>query len=214
MAYPTLVISLAVLAATTLPPQPAPRVPIGAIAPGFTATDDRGVARSLADYRGKFVVLEWHEKGCPYVTKHYRTGHMQRLQAEWTARGVVWLMISSSAEGAHSYLTPAESRAYLTEVNAVPTAMLLDSTGTVGRAYGATTALHMLHMLHMVIIDPDGKTVYNGAIDDQPRPNPATLATATNYVGEALAELLAKRPVSISTSEPYGCSIHYASAKF
>ena len=184
----------------------AAQIPVrtGADAPGFTVGDDRGTKRSLSDFRGKYVVLEWHEKGCPYVTKHYRTGHMQRLQREWMDRGVEWLLLTSSAEGFHSYLTPEESRGYMAQLKATPTAMLLDTPGTVSRLYGVTTALHM------VIIDPDGKVVYNGGIDNKPTTQVADLAVATNYVSKALTEALAGKPISTTTSEPYGCPIHHA----
>ena len=176
----------------------------GAAAPDFSVADDHGTKRSLSDFRGKFVVLEWHEKGCPYVTKHYRTGHMQRLQREWMDRGVAWLLLASSAEGFHSYLTPEESRSYLAELKATPTAMLLDTAGTVSRLYRVTTALHM------VIVDPTGRVVYNGGIDNKPTTQVADLAVATNYVSKALTEALAGKPISTTTSEPYGCPIHYA----
>lgn len=112
-------------------------VPVGSVALAFTVNDDRGVARSLSDFKGKWVVLEWHEKGCPYVTKHYRSAHMQRLQKQWTHRGVTWLMVTSSAEGTHSYLTPDESRVYLAEQKAIPTAHLIDKNGNIGRRYGS-----------------------------------------------------------------------------
>jgi peroxiredoxin len=188
------------------PGQRSPQVPVGAIAPTFTVADDGGKQVSLADYRGKFVVLEWHEKGCPYVTKHYRGGDMQARQKRWMDKGVVWLLINSSAEGFHSYLTPEESRAYAAGLKAEPP-MLLDTTGTVGKAYGVTTALHM------VIINPTGKVVYNGAIDDQPKTEAASLAGAKNYVDTALAELLAGRAVTTPSSQPYGCEVHYKAGR-
>ena len=131
-------------------PQRGPVVPVGSIAPAFSVSDDRGAARSLAEFKGKYVVLEWHEKGCPYVAKHYKGGAMQRRQAEWMGRGVVWLLINSSTDGSHSYLTPETSREYFKSINTAPTAALLDTTGNVGKLYGVTTALHM------VIIDPAG----------------------------------------------------------
>ncbi len=195
--------TILILLALVFAPQRGAVVSIGSTAPGFTAPDDRGVARSLADFRGKYVVLEWHEKGCPYVTKHYRGSAMQGLQAEWMARGVVWLLINSSAEGFHSYLRPEDSREYFANLKATPTAALLDSTGKVGKLYGVTTALHM------VIIDPSGKTVYNGAIDDQPKTDALSLVGAKNYVGAALTELFAGKPVTTPTSAPYGCDVHY-----
>jgi peroxiredoxin len=180
------------------------QVPTGTSAPAFQVADDTGALRSLADYRGKYVVLEWHEKGCPYVSKHYRGGSMQARQQEWMDRGVVWLLVNSSAAGFHSSLTPEESRAYRAEIQAAPTAMLLDTQGVVGRAYGVTTALHM------VIIDPAGKVAYNGAIDDQPQTEAASLKNAKNYVDAALTETLAGKPIATTTSVPYGCEVHYA----
>ena len=159
--------------------------------------------RSLAEFKGKYVVLEWHEKGCPYVSKHYKTGHMQALQKKWMDRGVAWVLINSSTEGSHSYLTPEDSRAYAASLKAQPT-MLLDTNGKVGKAYGVTTALHM------VIVDPAGKVVYNGAIDDQPKTEPSSLAGAKNYVDAALTELLGGKPVAMPTSIAYGCEVHYS----
>ena len=197
----SLVVTLALVALT--PQRPA--VPVGSVAPPFSVVDDRGTMRSLSDYRGKYVVLEWHEKGCPYVAKHYKSGAMQKLQAEWMAKGVVWLLLNSSAEGNHSYLMPEESRAYKATLKTTPTAMLLDTTGKAGKAYGVTTALHM------VIIDPAGKVAYNGAIDDQPKTEAASLLGAKNYVDAALTDLFAGRPVKTNASTPYGCEVHYAS---
>ncbi|MBK9241588.1 MAG: redoxin domain-containing protein [Acidobacteria bacterium] len=165
--------------------------------------DDRGGTRSLAEFQGKYVVLEWHEKGCPHVSKHYKGGAMQKRQAEWMARGVVWLLINSSAEGFHSYLTPEDSCAYAASLKAQPP-MLLDTSGKVGKAYGVTTALHM------VIIDPSGKVAYNGAIDDQPKPEASSLVGAQNYVDAALTALLAGKTVATPTSIPHGCEVHYA----
>lgn len=182
-------------------------VPVGSVAPAFTVKDDRNVTRSLADFRGKWVVLEWHEKGCPYVSKHYRSGHMQRLQKTWMDQGVAWLMITSSAEGNHSYLTPEESRAYLAEQKVPVTAHLLDVTGKIGKQYGVLTALHM------VVIDPAGKVVYNGAIDDKATTRVEDLAGATNYVQRALTEARAGRAVTPATTEAYGCSIHYSATQ-
>lgn len=193
--------------AMLLAPQGGPVVAVGSVAPAFTTVDDRGKERALADFRGKFVVLEWHEKGCPYVSKHYKSGAMQKLQAEWMARGVVWLLVNSSTEGSHSYLTPDESRAYFKSLSTTPTAALLDHAGRVGRVYGVTTALHM------VIIDPSGKVVYNGAIDDQPKTEASSLVGAKNYVSAALTEALAGKIVTMSNSVPYGCEVHYGPNK-
>ena len=194
--------SLALLAFTLS--QRGPLVPVGAQGPGFTVADDRGGSRSLAEFRGKYVVLEWHEKGCPYVSKHYRSGNVQRLQAEWMARGVVWLLVNSSAAGTHSYLTPEDSRAYFKSINSAPTAALLDTDGRVGKLYGVATALHM------VVVDPAGRVIYNGAIDDQPKTEAASLNGAHNYVAAALTEAFAGRPITTAVTPPYGCAVHYA----
>jgi peroxiredoxin len=188
-------------AAQTTPPA------IGQPAPAFSVTDATGVVRSLADYRGKTIVLEWHAQSCSYVMKHYRTGSMQRLQKSWMDRGVVWLLVNSSGKDTPSYLTAEESRAYLAERKIAPTALLLDSEGTVGRAYGALTALHM------AIVDPAGRLAYLGAVDDQPRVEANSLANAKNFVDQALTELSQGKAVSVATSEPYGCSLHYAAPK-
>ncbi len=188
--------------AVALPLQ-ASKVPVGTVAPAFTSASDTGTPISLSAYRGKYVVLEWHEKGCPYATKHYRGGAMQRRQQAWMDRGVAWLLINSSAEGFHSYLTPEDSREYRADLGATPTAMVLDPTGVVGRMYGVATALHM------VIIDPAGRVIYNGAIDDQPKTEASSLQGARNFVDQALTEALAGKPVSVTSNTPYGCEVHY-----
>ncbi len=177
---------------------------VGEPAPAFTATDDRGVTHSLADYAGKFVVLEWHNNGCPYVKKYYDSGHMQQLQKEWTAKGVVWLTVISSAPGKQGYVTPEESQAYMKEKGGAPTAVLLDPKGDLGHLYEAKTSPQMF------IIDPKGVLIYNGAIDDKPTADLADIAGATNYVSQALTEAMAGKPVTTPTSRPYGCSVKYA----
>jgi hypothetical protein len=202
MAWMRIVAAL-VLLAQPQPPGPA----IGAMAPPFTVIDDTGASRSLADYAGKIVVLEWHARSCSYLNKHYRSGQMQKLQQSWMDRGVVWLLVNSSGPDTPSYQTADESRAYRAERKIAATAMLLDSEGLLGRAYGAQTALHM------TIVDARGRVVYAGAIDDQPRMEAASLASAKNYVDQALAELTAGKPVTTSRTEPYGCSLHYAPPK-
>ena len=130
---------------------------------------------------------------------------MQRLQKTWMNRGVVWLLVNSSTEGTHSYLTPVESRAYTASLKTTPTAMILDHAGTVGRLYGVTTALHM------VIVDPTGRVIYNGAIDDQPKTEASSLNGAVNFVDMALTDAHAGRPLRTATTVPYGCEVHYAS---
>jgi peroxiredoxin len=177
---------------------------VGSPAPAFTATDDRGATHRLADYKGKFVVLEWHNNGCPYVGKQYGSGNMQRLQKEWTGKGVIWLTVESSAPGSQGYVTADASQAYMKQKGGAPTAVLLDPDGKIGHAYGAKTSPHMF------IVDPTGRLVYNGAIDDKPTTDLADVATARNYVAEALTEAMAGQPVKTATSTPYGCSVKYA----
>ncbi len=176
---------------------------VGEKAPDFAGADTHGVTHKLSDYRGKFVVLEWHNQGCPYVKKYYG-GAMQRLQKEWTAKGVVWLTIISSAPGKQGYVTAEEENEYVKKMNAAPTAVLLDPEGAIGHLYEAKTTPHMF------VITPDGTLVYDGAIDDKPTTDPADLPGAKNYVNAALEEAMAGKPVSIPVTRPYGCSVKYA----
>ncbi len=196
----TLMLALALAAA----PGTVRAAKVGDPAPAFSATDTAGKTHALADYAGKWVVLEWHNQGCPYVRKHYEGGNMQKLQKEWTAKGVVWLSVISSAEGQQGYVTPAQSDAYVASMKAAPSAVLLDASGQVGRLYSARTTPHMF------VINPDGVVVYNGAIDNKPTSDQADLATATNYVSAALTEAMAGKPVTMSASQPYGCNVKYA----
>jgi peroxiredoxin len=177
----------------------------GEMAPEFKGTDSLGKTETLAQYRGKYVVLEWANQGCPYEHKHYESGNMQRLQKEWTAKGVVWLSVISSAPGQQGYVSAAEEKDYLAKMKAAPTAAILDPSGAIGRLYGAKTTPHMF------VIDPDGKLVYEGAIDDQPTPDPASLkAVQHNYLNEALNESMAGKAVATPVTRPYGCSVKYA----
>jgi len=201
MKKPGLWIVMAISAALALPAWAAR---VGEKAPDFTATDSNGVRHALSQYAGKYVVLEWHNNGCPYVRKQYNSGNMQKLQKEWTARGVIWLTVISSAPGMQGYVTADEENAYLKQFNAAPTAALLDPTGKLGHLYDAKTSPQMF------IIDPSGTLIYDGAIDDRPTPDPASVAGATNYVSQALTEAMAGRPVSVGTTRPYGCSVKYA----
>jgi peroxiredoxin len=187
------VTSLAVVAAS-----------IGAPAPDFSATDSHGSARRLADYRGKFVVLEWHNRDCPYTHKHYASGNMQKLQKQWTEHGVAWFTVISSAPGTQGYVKADEENAYVEKVHALPTAVLLDPSGELGRLYGAKTTPHIF------IIDPGGRLVYNGAIDDRPTTEASDIAAAKNYVSSALHEAMAGKSVSEPATRPYGCSVKYA----
>jgi peroxiredoxin len=177
---------------------------VGEKAPDFAATDTNGVGHTLSQYAGKYVVLEWHNNGCPYVRKQYNSGNMQKLQKQWTSRGVIWLTVISSAPGKQGYVTANEENDYLKQMNATPTAAILDPTGKLGHLYDAKTSPHMF------IIDPSGTLIYDGAIDDQPTPVPASVNGATNFVSQALTEAMAGKPVSVQTSRPYGCSVKYA----
>jgi len=187
------IIAIVVAGASTLV-----AVKVGEPAPAFTATDNTGKTHTLASYKGKWIVLEWHNQTCPYVVKHYGSGNMQKLQKTWTDQGVVWLAIVSSGPGKGGYVTPEQSVAYMKEQNASPTAVLLDASGEVGHLYDAKTTPHMF------VIDPAGIVIYNGAIDDKPTRDAADVATATNYVSAALTEAMAGKPVSVPTSRPYG----------
>ncbi|MGP8260184.1 MAG: redoxin domain-containing protein [Acidobacteriaceae bacterium] len=178
-------------------------LPPGSMAPEFKGVDSNGVTHSLSEYRGKFVVLEWANKGCPYEQKHYNSGNMESLQRQWTAKGVVWLSVLSSAPGQQGYVTPAEENDYLKTMKAAPTAALLDPTGAIGHLYDARTTPHIF------VIDPSGKIVYQGAIDDQPTPDPASLKIADNYVNDALNAAMAGKPVAFTVTKPYGCSVKY-----
>jgi peroxiredoxin len=179
-------------------------VRIGEAAPDFNAVDSRGSTHRLLDSKGRFVVLEWHNQGCPYTQKHYQSGNMQRLQKEWTARGVVWYTVISSAQGQQGFVTAQQENDYLQRMNASPTAALLDPTGQIGHLYTAKTTPHMF------VINPAGVLVYEGAIDDKPTTDQSDIATAKNFVSLALQEATSGKPVSTPTSRPYGCSVKYA----
>jgi AhpC/TSA family protein len=176
---------------------------VGDRAPDFTATDSNGKVHKLSEYAGKYVVLEWHNRGCPYTAKHYDSGNMQRLQQEWTGRGVIWLTVISSAPGKQGYVTASDENAFLKESNAAPTAVLLDSAGALGHLYDAKTTPQMF------IISPDGTLIYNGAIDDRATTDAGDINGAKNYVSHALGEALAGKPVSNPSTRPYGCSVKY-----
>ncbi|HEY6251701.1 MAG TPA: redoxin domain-containing protein [Candidatus Angelobacter sp.] len=176
---------------------------VGEAAPDFTATDSNGKTHHLSDYKGKYVVLEWHNQGCPYTRKHYESGNMQHLQKEWTEKGVVWFTVISSAPGTQGYVTAGEENDYVKKMKASPTAVLLDPDGNLGHLYAAKTTPHMY------IINPAGVLIYNGAIDDHPTPDQADIATSRNYVSTALQEALSGKPISDAATRPYGCSVKY-----
>ena len=188
------------LATLTLP---ALAVAPGSPAPDFKGTDSNGVQHALSDYRGKFVVLEWANQGCPYDRKHYLSGSIESQQREWTAKGVVWLSIISSAPGEQGYVTPSEENAYLKTMHAAPTAALLDPTSAIARLYEAKTTPHIF------VIDPTGKLIYQGALDNKPTTDQADLKGADNYLNDALTASMAGKPVAVQSTRPYGCSVKY-----
>jgi hypothetical protein len=173
-------------------------------APDFKGTDSTGAQQTLSQYRGKYVVLEWANQGCPFDRKHYVSGNMEALQKQWTAKGVVWLSIISSAPGEQGYVTPVQENAYLKKMNAAPTAAILDPEGTIGRLYQAKTTPHIF------VIDPAGKLIYQGAIDDKPTTDLSDVKTAHSYLNEALDAAMAGKSVPTAVTRPYGCSVKYA----
>jgi peroxiredoxin len=185
------------------PSQAEPKV--GAPAPVFTAVNSDGKTVNLNDYRGKTIVLEWTNDGCPYVRKHYGSGNMQALQKKWTDQGIVWLSVISSPPGEQGFADGTRANSLTTERKAVPTLVLLDPKQQVARAYGATSTPHMY------IIKPDGTLAYAGAIDDKPTSRTADISGAKNYVDEALSELKAGKPVSTPATRAYGCVVKYSS---
>src|SRR5216683_2389622 len=180
--------------------------PVGTAAPDFSAPDTNGNTHSLSQYKGKYVVLEWFNPECPFVKKHYGSDNMQKLQQEYTSKGVVWLTIDSNAPGAEGNMTPEQAQKIMSSWKTHQTALLLDPESNVARSYGAKNTPDM------IVINPEGKIVYEGAIDNKPTPNPNDIPSSTNYVKAALDESLAGKPVSNPTTKPYGCSVKYKSS--
>jgi peroxiredoxin len=195
----TLAVALTLTATSALAAGPE----IGKPAPNFAAMDSNGKAHKLSDFTGKTVILEWSNHDCPYVKKHYGAGNMQATQTTAAAKGAVWLTIISSAPGKQGAVTAAEANKLTTDRNAKPAAVLLDPTGTIGKAFEAKTTPHMY------VIDGKGILRYQGAIDDKPSASPDSLNGAKNYVLAALGDMAAGKAVSTAETEAYGCSVKY-----
>lgn len=180
--------------------------PVGSAAPEFSAPDANGKTQSLSEYKGKYVVLEWFNPECPFVKKHYGSDNMQKLQAEYTGKGVVWLTIDSNAPGTAGNITADQAKKIIDSWKTKQTALLLDPESKVAKLYGAKNTPNM------VIIGPDGKIVYEGAIDSKATPNPADIPTSTNYVKAALDQALGGKAISNAQTRPYGCHITYKSS--
>jgi peroxiredoxin len=178
---------------------------IGAAVPQFRAWDMHGKIVNLSDYRGKTVILEWNNPGCPFVKKHYASGNMQKTQAAAVAQGAVWLTINSGAPGKQGHMSGPEAQKFVADQRARSSSYLLDPQGLIGKGYGAKTTPHMY------IIDGKGRLAYEGAIDDKPTADKADIAGARNHVLAALSELRAGKPVTVPQSRPYGCTVKYAS---
>jgi peroxiredoxin len=195
-----LALGAALLVSAHAAAQPAPGQP----APAFALADLAGKPVRLSDFRGRYVVLEWTNPSCPFVQKHYVSGNMQALQKRYTAEGVAWLVVNSTAASHSEFTPPAQQADWLGKQGAAPTAAMLDPDGKVGRAYGARATPHMY------VIDPNGTLIYAGAIDDKRSANPADVKTARNFVAQALDEARAGKPVSTASTPAYGCSVKYA----
>ncbi len=176
---------------------------VGQQAPDFVAVDTSGAKHKLSDFAGKFVVLEWTNPGCPFVRKHYGSGNMPATQKAATDKGVVWLAINSTERAASDYLKADALDTWMKSQKAAPTAVLMDEDGVIGQVYGARTTPHIF------IIDPKGMLVYAGGIDSIASARADDIKTATNYVNQALGEVLGGKPVSTASTRPYGCSIKY-----
>ena len=198
-------LSVAAMAAVSLASPLAAAQKNGAIAQDFKLTDVNGQTVQLSQFRGKTVILEWHNPGCPFVSKHYGSGNMQATQKAAREQGAIWLTINSGAKGKQGHMTGAEAKALIARQNIQSTDYLLDPKGLVGKAYGARTTPHMY------IIDGSGILVYQGGIDDRPTANTADIKDARNHVLAALKEMRSGNKISVAQSRPYGCSVKYGS---
>jgi peroxiredoxin len=193
----------ALSASASEPETPAQHAAIDAAAPDFSLADIHGKKHTLSDCKGKFVVLEWNNWDCPFVKKHYNSHNMQHLQKRYTDKDVVWFTICSSAPGKQGYYGADDLQKKYKSAKSAATAYLVDPDGRVGRLYGAKTTPHMF------VIDPEGKLIYAGAIDNKKSTNPKDIEGATNYVEAALDAAMAGKAVKTKSSPPYGCSVKY-----
>ncbi len=199
----TLLALLATIGLAACLPSANSAVEVGKLAPEFTALDTNGVERSLSDFKGKNVVLEWSNHDCPFVVKHYEAGNMQKIQKEATKNGTIWLTIISSAKGKQGAISNEDANKIMEEVGAHSTARIMDPSGKIGKLYGAKTTPHMF------VIDKEGILAYTGAIDSDSSFNSASIKGATNYVQAALKSLNAGEAVETSSTNPYGCAVKY-----
>ena len=198
-------LALSPFTATLMRPAQASTATVGQTAPDFSAVDTAGKAHKLSDFKGKLVVLEWTNPGCPFVVKHY-SGNMQSLQKEFTGKGVVWLSVNSTERQSGDYLAPVKLGSWMKEKSGTPTATLMDESGKIGQLYGAKTTPHMY------IVSPQGQLIYAGGIDSVPSARVDDIKTATNYVRQGLNEALAGKPIAMASTRPYGCSVKYKDA--
>jgi peroxiredoxin len=203
--FATSTLAAAALLATTSKAWAQATATVGQAAPAFSAKDVTGKTVSLADFKGKTVVLEWLNPGCPYVRKHYQGGNMQSTQQDAAAKNVVWLAINSTGTDHPDYLKSADLAKWMKDQKAPATHTLMDEDGKIGKAYGARTTPHLY------IVDGKGMLVYAGGIDSIPSASAADIPKATNYVKVSLSEMAGAKPLSNSVTRPYGCSVKYKS---
>lgn len=197
------ILPMTLIAVAALAIPAAANITAGQSARDFKLRDTANNVVSLSQYKGKTVVIEWHNPGCPFVQKHYKSGNMQSTQADAVGQGAVWLTVNSGAPGKQGHMSGPEAAALAKEQDLKSTKYLLDPQGVVGKAYGAKTTPQIF------IVNPAGRVTYQGAIDDKPTNKVEDIAGARNHVKAALAEMRAGKPVSVAETKPYGCSVKY-----
>lgn len=199
----TLSAALACATALTFSSTAMAKVVTGEAAPDVRVLDSNGVERTLSEFKGQDVVLEWTNHKCPYVVKHYDSDNMQNTQKRAAEDGFAWLTVISSAPGKQGHVSGEKANQLSADSGATPTAILLDEAGDAGRLYAAKTTPHMY------IVNKEGTLMYQGAIDSIPSSNPKKIPEATNYVTAALDSMKAGTDIEVTDSQPYGCSIKY-----